>query len=339
VFRSDRWRRLATGFREVGALLLLVAQADTPGLDALATMVDGSVIVGDAAGALADAPAPLAVIAPTRRRPTRRTPAAPDASAARTPPRGEPTPDGAPAGRRWLLYVLLALVLAGGLSFWLWSRSTAVHGDVPVRQDSTRRAPASTPRRDSTRAGDSSATRADTAAAAPAGPLPALTVANPADSSSAMTYSVVVGASNTLEGASLDPRTMATLPATALTPLLEDGAPWYRLLVGAFPSRAGADSLLRALQRRGILSEGSGIVARTPYALLVGDHVPAQDAAARVQAFAKKNVPVYALSRGDGTVALYAGAFERPEQAAWLARALQTAGVTPTLVFRTGRSL
>src|SRR5207237_1366734 len=68
VFRSDRWRRLASGFREVGALLLLVAHADTPGIDTLATMVDGVVIVGDASGALVDAPAPLAVIAPTRRR-------------------------------------------------------------------------------------------------------------------------------------------------------------------------------------------------------------------------------------------------------------------------------
>ena len=41
----------------------------------------------------------------------------------------------------------------------------------------------------------------------------------------------------------------------------------------------------------------------------------------------------------DGTVALYAGAFETPEEAAWLARAIQAAGVTPTLVYRTGRSL
>ena len=69
--------------------------------------------------------------------------------------------------------------------------------------------------------------------------------------------------------------------------------------------------------------------------------VPARDitSGARVDGFLAKNVPVYALSRGDGTVALYAGAFERPEQAAWLARALQAAGVTPTLVYRTGRSL
>jgi hypothetical protein len=212
---------------------------------------------------------------------------------------------------------------------------------VPVRPDSARGG-AST-RSDSTRPRDSSAAaRADSTPAAPpapTGPLPALTVANPADSSGATAYSVVVSASNTPEGASLDPRTMATLSVTALTPVLEDGAPWYRLLVGAYPTRAGADSLLGDLQRRGVLGEGSGLVVRTPYALLVADHVPAADVRARVQSFLAKNIPLYALSRGDGTVALYAGAFERPEQAAWLARVLQTAGVTPTLVYRTGRSL
>ena len=47
IFRSERWRRLASGFREVGALLLLVAPADAPGLDALGGMLDGVVTVGD----------------------------------------------------------------------------------------------------------------------------------------------------------------------------------------------------------------------------------------------------------------------------------------------------
>ena len=53
IFRSDRWRRLASGFREVGALLVLVAPADAPGLDALAAMLDGVVSVGDDRGELA----------------------------------------------------------------------------------------------------------------------------------------------------------------------------------------------------------------------------------------------------------------------------------------------
>ena len=48
VLRSDRWRRLAAGFADAGALLLLVATAGTQGLAALVVQTDGAVSVGDA---------------------------------------------------------------------------------------------------------------------------------------------------------------------------------------------------------------------------------------------------------------------------------------------------
>lgn len=338
VFRSDRWRRLASGFREVGALLILVAQADTPGLDALATSVDGVVIAGDASGALADAPPPLAVIGPTRRRGART--AAPDAApnealAADDRPRAaRAAPSGRPAWHRWAALAVLSAAIAGVLAFWVFPSRTSKTGDIPPRADTA-------VTRDTTRRADSA--RGSTAgdSAANPGALAPLAVANAADSASALLYSVMVAASNTPEGAAsaLDARTTASLPVVALTPILQDGAPGYHLLVGAFPSRAEADSLRVSLQRLGVLGPESGIVRRTPYALLVEERVPLANVPARVQALAKQNVPVYPLSRGDGTVALYAGAFEQPEQAAWLARALRAAGVTPTLVYRTGRSL
>jgi hypothetical protein len=125
----------------------------------------------------------------------------------------------------------------------------------------------------------------------------------------------------------------------ALTPVFEDGATWYQMIVGAYARREEADSLLAALQRRGAVGPQSGRVVRTPYALLLADRVPVTDVKARVDALTAKNVPVYVMSRGDGTVALYSGAFQMPQDAAWLARQLQGAGVTPTLVYRTGRSL
>ncbi len=172
-------------------------------------------------------------------------------------------------------------------------------------------------------------------------PLTALSVANPGDSASALLYSAYVSASNTPEGAltALDARTSASLAVVALTPVLQDGATDYRLMVGAFAARASADSLLGRLRRSGVLGRESGVVARTPYALLVQDRLPLAQVRPRVEALATQHISVYALSRGDGTAALYAGAFEQPEQAAWLARALQAAGITPTLVYRTGRSL
>ncbi|MHB1312604.1 MAG: hypothetical protein ACYC3L_11370, partial [Gemmatimonadaceae bacterium] len=48
VFRSERWGRLAAGFADAGALLLLVARTGTPGLEALVPQADGAISVGDA---------------------------------------------------------------------------------------------------------------------------------------------------------------------------------------------------------------------------------------------------------------------------------------------------
>jgi hypothetical protein len=46
IYRNDRWRRLVAGFREVGALLVLVASEQVPGLSALITYTDGAIAVG-----------------------------------------------------------------------------------------------------------------------------------------------------------------------------------------------------------------------------------------------------------------------------------------------------
>ena len=47
IFGNPRWRRLAAGFREVGALLLVVAPVDAANLVDLVFATDGAVIVGD----------------------------------------------------------------------------------------------------------------------------------------------------------------------------------------------------------------------------------------------------------------------------------------------------
>ena len=48
IFRSARWTKLAAGFGEAGALLLLVAPGDSRGLGDLIDQVDGAVLVKDA---------------------------------------------------------------------------------------------------------------------------------------------------------------------------------------------------------------------------------------------------------------------------------------------------
>ncbi len=58
IFRSPRWAKLAAGFDETGALLILVAPADSAGLGELIDHVDGVVLVKDE-----DLPAaPLALV-------------------------------------------------------------------------------------------------------------------------------------------------------------------------------------------------------------------------------------------------------------------------------------
>ncbi|NUQ22115.1 MAG: hypothetical protein HOQ09_14290, partial [Gemmatimonadaceae bacterium] len=47
IYRNARWRRLVAGFREVGALLLLVAPADAPSLDAMISVTDGVIAGGE----------------------------------------------------------------------------------------------------------------------------------------------------------------------------------------------------------------------------------------------------------------------------------------------------
>jgi len=47
IITNRRWERLAAGFGEVGALLLLVLQSDTPGLSTLVEHLNGVVLVRD----------------------------------------------------------------------------------------------------------------------------------------------------------------------------------------------------------------------------------------------------------------------------------------------------
>ena len=379
IVASERWARLASGFREVGALLVLAARADTPGIDTLATRVEGVVVAGELGGALPDTSPPLAVVAvpaanrrarfgspkltPPAAPPRVPTPAATNGVTAtpaagvpvpsrRTPPAGDMTllePDAtAPVRRspfanprtRFAILGLGALTAAGAAFLWLAPHrldTDARRGPPVAARPTGPAAAAAIPTAPNATA--VAKARADSAPASGAAALQPLTVGNPADSAAAAVYAVYVVASNTIDGASVDWRVDRTPPVLALTPVLQDGEPSYRLIVGAYRTRAQADSLLRDLQHRGVLGEESGRVVRAPYALLVEARVPAADAAKRVQALAARGVPTYPLSRGDGTVALYAGAFETAGEAAYLARTARAAGLSATLVYRTGSAL
>lgn len=316
IMGSSRWKKLAAGFGEVGAFLILVAQASSPGIAQLIEQIDGVVLVKDA-----DLPsAPSALILARVPAPTRTMKIALfriGAGAAHWP------------RRKWLYPALAgigALVVLGlALALFLRSRSPS----------------------DGLRNG---ATAKAVAPPLPPPPRPApetLYIAPPAnvnDSAIASAFSVELLVANTAEGANLFvQKNGAALPAATVSPfpIGPERATWYRVTAGAYPARSQADSLLLVLRRAGVLANDSaGTITHAPLALLV-DSVPSQggitDAVrALVQRYGDRKLVVYPLMQDDGSARLYMGAFATADQSADLIRSLRLAGLKPVLVYRTG---
>ncbi len=317
IFRSTRWATLAAGFDETGALLLLVAPADSPGLAELIDHVDGVVLVKEA-----DLPAaPLALVlarvpSPT---PTLKLPLLIIKARAVTWKQ-----------HRWfypVLGVIALLVIASlGLALMLVQMRQSARAPAPV---AVKPIPAPTP--------------------PPPRPAPeTLQVAPPTnvnDSASAAAFTVEMLVANTAEGANLFVRKNgAALPAAAVSPVPIDPerTVWFKVTAGAYTRKYQADSLLFALRKSGVLTDSAGSVTRAPMALVV-DSVPSQggitDAVhAALEKYAARGLAVYALMQEDGGAMIYSGAFAGADQSAGLVRTLRGAGLNPVLVYRTGRA-
>ena len=325
ILASDRWRRLAGGFREEGALLLLAATADTPGLAALAGMLDGVVLVGGAEPPGADVRVIARVDAPS--------PARPDAR-----------PRATDSSRRRVSFAAIALVALLALAGAAWWQREPLRRLVEERLGTAARplpAPAALPPptpapvvADS--ALDSMMLATDSV---PLDTTPPLAIANPAAEREASAWTVELVAMNTIDGAMLRVLDGASaLPAATFTPvLLGGGAVWYKVLAGAWTRRAPADSLLSRLRASGLVTPGAGVVVRAPLALRLTAGATRASAPALVETLRTRGVPAYALLLGDGTVTIYAGAFESATQAARLASLLRSANIESTLVYRVGR--
>jgi hypothetical protein len=317
ILRSARWTRVAAGFGEVGALLLLVAPWDSKGLGDLIDKVDGAVLVKDTDLPAAPTALVLARVAsptPTLKIPLHRI----TARAASW------------KQHRWFYPALgaIALVLIASLGLALMLARVGRAARQPARvvaKAPPARAPTPPP---------------------PRPPPETLYVAPPAnvnDSASAAAFTVELLVANTAEGANLFVRKNgAALPAAAVSPVAIDleRSKWYKVTAGAYTRRYQADSLLLALRNSGVLTDSAGSVATTPLALVV-DSVPTQggivDAVrGAVDKYTARGLPVYALMQNDGGALIYAGAFSRADQSAELVRTLRGAGLKPVLVYRTG---
>ncbi len=313
VLRSERWRRLAIGFADVGALLLIAARADTPALDTLVMQTDGVVAVGDA-----NVPIEWRVIAQAGDG----APAAPSSPAIRDR-RSRP---------RIIAVAIAVVILIAAAGIAVWTRA----GD--------RRPPARAAARPTAHAVPGAPTQARRSATAGAPPADTVRVpepVNPPDSAAAAQFAVELVATNTASGANLWLREHGeSLPGAAVSPVALGAARtrWHKVLAGAWHDRAGADSLLAALRSGRVLRPGAGVVVRAPFALLLEKDVPRDAAAARVAALAVRGVRAYALVQVDGTVRVFAGAFETAAAAVTLDADLRAEGLAPQLAYRTGRT-
>jgi two-component sensor histidine kinase len=165
---------------------------------------------------------------------------------------------------------------------------------------------------------------------------PVVAPANPAESASTSAFAIVLENTNGLTGAIVDMRSKyANVPAGSYA--LDLRTRYYKLVAGAYQTRAGADSLLSQLRARKVLAVGFGGVVLLPYAFLVDTNVAAAEVGPRLARAAARAQPVYALRQAIGAVNFYFGAYENPQEASLAVPAARRAGLAPTLVYRTGR--
>jgi hypothetical protein len=311
ILRNERWRRLASGFQEVGALMLMAVPASVPGVEDLVGMLDGVVLVGGVANPVPNARV-FADVATAARRTVARRPE----------PARATTPVASPNRKRWLL-PLAAAVLTGA-AIWGWQYA---HSD-----------PQPVLRRDSAAASDSLVGGAPL----PIDSSPPLTPANVADSANASAYAVQIAMVDTEDGAALRVRSGGgDFPVGTYAPVSRgaDRGTWYKVVTGAYVDRGRAEQLLAFLRARGLVPRGWGSVVRAPLALRLTTAPTAREAAAVIADYQSRDVPVYGLMQRDGSVVVYAGAFESPEEASLFKSTLKsTKNIDATLAYRVGRA-
>lgn len=315
IYRSDRWRRLVAGFREVGALLVLVAPGNAPALDALIAFTDGAIGVGRVAvpGLVIDS----ARVARPKSRVGGPFAERPPASAARV-------------GRRPLIAAVGVIAAAIALTMVFRLRTAGPSAAAPVDSTATT-AVAATPSRS-----------VDSAAASVAPETPP--IRNPGDSALATAFGIEIAKFSTPTGALM--RVRDELPKTApaatfgVVAIGADQTLWYRVIAGASNRREGADSALATLRAsKAIDDPAAGAIVSVPFAFRLQAGAAPASVTTLVAGYIARGVPAYALLQDDGTATLYAGAFETADQAALFMTYLRAAGIEPALTYRIGRAL
>lgn len=333
---SDRWRRIADGFRDVGALLLIVAPSDEPGLAELVTRMDG-VVGADEAPATIGLPHRI-ITAALREMPApspRRAPViAPRSASSRVV--------------RASLYALGALAVIAGL---VWaarqvsgdgrpSKPLFTHTDSAAAELET---PTGMVTASPAQGSDSAATPAVTAPTTVAGADSGLEppVANLADTVRAAGFTVAFATATSQSEAARSfrerPRSLAAVTIGEAAD--SAGATRYYVVSGAGRRQSDAQSLLARMRGDGTLGASSGVVVRLPYALQVESSVARDSVRATLNRFLARGIPAYALLQPNGRAHVYVGAFATPADARNTLVTLQAAAIPAALAVRIGRPL
>ena len=320
VWGHQRWSRLAAGFRSQGAVLLLFLPA--PAIRHTSLRPDGIIILAPqgwhpAEGRYLDISrwleegVPLLAVVSDSDVETRAAGGEPSPALASRPGRSRLHPRRWSRSNRMFALAFTLTVLAAAI--WTATRLTR-----SPAAESTAAAPVQPP-------------SSEPSPEVGAGQTP---LAPPQLDS--LSYSLQVAAFNTLDRAVEyavaieSPRLVA-----AVTPIRIGGSTWYRVILGALPTAADAEAALVGLWRDGLVERGEGAILRTPQAFDLG--VRESDAAwEETQMLRERGIPAYSVEASLGTARIFVGAFETPDQAAVVESLLTAAGLTATLMTRTG---
>jgi cell division protein FtsN len=302
LFANPRWKKLHGGFHQEGALLLLYLSAGA--LARLSAVPDGLIVlspdgyepessIGQGITAVMERGVPLLGVVRERWTPS----ATPAPQRYVVPPPGRVSAAAARPGprRRARPVVVAATLAAGAAGGWALLARGAEHRPLPAAPPPARAAAAA-----------------------------------PAPSADSLTWTVQLAAYAGLDKAlALADHLAAGGTTPFVTPVALGGRRsstiWYRVFVGAYPTRDAALGGRAALWARGLAARGQGDVLRAPYSLALTGGPPADSLRAR-------GIPAVPWDAGT----LLVGAFETPEQASLLEAQLKRAGISATLVTRMG---
>ncbi len=123
--------------------------------------------------------------------------------------------------------------------------------------------------------------------------------------------------------------------AAAVTPIRIGGRIWYRVILGAFATARSADTVLKAFWRDGLVEAGQGTILRTPQAFDLGSRQSVDLAREETQRLRDGGIPAYSVVTA-GVARILVGAFETADQSGVAESLLTAAGLPATLIPRTG---